>query len=576
MTSAPTIRETAPPAPASRPPGDQAGRVEGHGIDYIPADERHGRARELFAVWAAPNITYLYIVLGGTLVLLGLNAWQAMVVVLAGNLFWALIGVGAVSGPAAGTPSSVIFRAMFGIRGNRVNIAVLGWGIDVAYEAINLAIGALAGFALLGQLGLHPGTAVKVAVVLGTAVVTLTISVYGHATIVRLSSVFTIALTACVVVLAIFIIAHADLHYAPVASSAPHGTGLWAAALAGFTIIASGPLSWGVGADYSRYLPAATSPRAVAGWTALGGFVPAAALGGLGVLAGTAVDMTDPQTSLRAILPSWFYPVFLLVILVGSITNNVLTAYSSGLALQSIGIPWKRPVTVFFDGIVGVAITCYALFISDFLDTLNNLLALSVALLGPSIAIYAADIVLRRNRYRGPDLHDEKPGSPYWYHHGINWAGVSAQVAGSAAALLCVNTPVLVGPVARMLAGADLSSLAGPLVAVTVYAAVTVHRRRSAATWSGSNDGDVAGIVTDRDDVGGRRARRHPDEGLAGRGMGGDVIGRRAGREHQLDVTRVVGDPDLGGDLGEGHGDVARLVRDRHVLTAQAGQADVT
>jgi purine-cytosine permease-like protein len=79
-------------------------------------------------------------------------------------------------------------------------------------------------------------------------------------------------------------------------------------------------------------------------WTALGGFLPAVALSGLGVLAGTVVDMTNPQTSLRVLLPGWFYPVFLLVIVAGAITNNVLTAYSTGLALQAVGIPWQRSV----------------------------------------------------------------------------------------------------------------------------------------------------------------------------------------------------------------------------------------
>jgi cytosine/uracil/thiamine/allantoin permease len=103
-----------------------------------------------------------------------------------------------------------------------------------------------------------------------------------------------------------------------------------------------------------------------------------------------------------------------------------------------------------------------------------------VALLGPSIAIYTADIALRRNRYDGLKLHDESPASPYWYRNGINWAGVSAQVLGTAVALLCVNTPVLIGPAARALGGADLSSLAGPAVAAGVYTAATVLRRRVA------------------------------------------------------------------------------------------------
>ena len=50
------------------PASDRAGRIETHGIDYVPDTERHGTARSLFVVWAASNVTYLYIVLGGTLV----------------------------------------------------------------------------------------------------------------------------------------------------------------------------------------------------------------------------------------------------------------------------------------------------------------------------------------------------------------------------------------------------------------------------------------------------------------------------------------------------------------------------
>ena len=278
------------------PASDRAGRIETHGIDYIPDSERHGTARSLFVVWAASNVTYLYIVLGGTLVLLGLDVWQALAVVVAGNLFWALVGWLSISGPSSGTPSEVVTRAMFGVRGNRVFNVVLGWGVGVAYEAINLAIGALAGFALIAQLGGRAGTPVKVLVVLATALVTFTISVYGHATIVRLSGWFTWILLACTLVLGYDVLRHAHWGYQAPAAFAVHGAALWGVAAAGFTIIASSPLSWGTGADYARYLPADVSPRGVMWWTALGGFLPAVALSGLGVLAGTVVDMTNPQT----------------------------------------------------------------------------------------------------------------------------------------------------------------------------------------------------------------------------------------------------------------------------------------
>jgi len=150
-------------------------------------------------------------------------------------------------------------------------------------------------------------------------------------------------------------------------------------------------------------------------------------------------------------------------------TNNILTMYSSGLCLQAIGIPLQRSVTVLFDGVLGVAIACYALFVSDFTATLSSLLEMSVALLGPAITIYAADIVLRRNRYAGAELHDETPASAFWFTGGVNWAGFGALLTGTAAAALWLNTTHFVGPLAARFDGADLSTLVGPLVALVVY-----------------------------------------------------------------------------------------------------------
>lgn len=47
--------------------GEAALRVESHGIGFIPEHERTGSARALFAVWAAPNVNYLNLVVGGLL-----------------------------------------------------------------------------------------------------------------------------------------------------------------------------------------------------------------------------------------------------------------------------------------------------------------------------------------------------------------------------------------------------------------------------------------------------------------------------------------------------------------------------
>ena len=319
-------------------------------------------------MWAAANVNYLYIVLGGLLMVFGLNVWQGLAVVVVGNLFWAAIGFLAISGPVAGTPSSVITRSQFGIRGNRVFTGLFNWPTFIAYEAINLCLGSLAGFALADQLGLSPNKPVKMLVVVATAALTLVISVYGHATILRMSGLFTGILGLGMVVLGGYVLTHAHWGYSAGPDLAPSGGLLWGTMIAGVTIMASAPLSWGISADYARYLPSDTSKVAIASFTALGGFLPSVILGAIGVLAGSVVDMTDPQSSLAAILPGWFYPVFLLMIVFGCITNNILTMYSSGLCLQAVGIPLRRSITVLFDGVLGVALAGYALFVSDFTE----------------------------------------------------------------------------------------------------------------------------------------------------------------------------------------------------------------
>ena len=54
---------------------------------------------------------------------------------------------------------------------------------------------------------------------------------------------------------------------------------------------------------------------------------------------------------------------------------------------------------------------------------MDSTLELTVAFLGPALAIYGTDILLRRNRYDGRELHDETAASRFWYDGGVNWAG---------------------------------------------------------------------------------------------------------------------------------------------------------
>ena len=455
--------------PAVIPPhgGDTFGHVEVRGIDWIPADERHGHPRELFMLWASSNVTYLYVVLGAVAVGMGLTLGQALLAIILGNLWWFVVGLIAASGPASGRPSYVVMRALFGIRANRVNVVLSGWGVCVGYGAINLSVGSLATDQLLVWAGVHPTIALRLLVVVITAALTLTVSIYGHATMVRCAQPFTAVLTLCMVALALAILPHIDWAWHP-AHMLTGWTG-WGAVLTAAAVIASNPLSWTSSADFARYLPGTTRIRDITLFTALGGFIPAVLLAMLGALAATAANMADPQAGLTTLLPGWLIPVFLVFIALSSITNNIMTAYSSGISLQAAGVKLRRSLTVLADGVLAFSGTVYALFVSDFLTALQDFLSLSVAVLGPGMAIYATDLLLRRNRYDGAGLGNETRTSPYWYWHGVSLPGVIAQVAGTAAALSAIVSKLWTGPLAAMSGGTDLSWLIGPLVASAVY-----------------------------------------------------------------------------------------------------------
>ncbi len=452
------------------PDSDRPGHIETHGVDYIPDSERHGRPRELFTLWATPAVSsYLGIISGALLIAFGLELWQALAVTVIGNLFAIATGFVAITGPRSGTPSQVVTRAMYGVRGNRVAIAVNGWFVSVCYIAIGWSAASFTGFSLVERFGIEATAPVKIVVISLIAALTVLLAVYGQATIIRLYGPLAAVLAVIFLAVGAFVFAGADYSF-----SQPEpltGVAKWSTLLAGVTLIASGPLSYTISSDFARYLHKDTSPFAVAGYTALGTILPALVVGAVGVLAATAVDMSDPEKGLRAFGPDWLHVVFLMAVIVGVMANNTLTTYSAGLALQAVGLRISRAMAALVTGVICAAMTMYALLVSNFLATVGEMLSLMVTLVGPIMAVYVADIVLRRNDYDGLELSVEGPSSKYWYTGGVNLAGAISVVTAIVLSLLCVYAPgVFTGPIATALDGFDLSLPVGMIVAGVLYA----------------------------------------------------------------------------------------------------------
>lgn len=307
---------------------------------------------------------------------------------------------------------------------------------------------------------------------------TFAIAFLGHATIVVFQKVLAYGLAALSIALFIFVIPDVDWGYKP-ETPLPGTTGL-AVWFLGLTIIMSGPLSWcGNPADFTRYFRRDASPSAITLWTTLGCFLPAVFLSILAVLAGTVVDMSDPSTSMKELMPNWFYPVFLVVIALSTTCNNILGVYSSGLSLQSVGIRIPRYGAVLVDAVIGSAMTVYAVFISDFLTTLQEFLQFMVWWYAGYSAIFVVDLIMRRRDYDGMELH--RAGGRYWYTSGFNWRGVFALVLAIVAAAAFANTTHWQSPlVTNYLKDTDISALVGLIVGAGTYWALM--RRRAAAT----------------------------------------------------------------------------------------------
>ncbi|WP_344818861.1 purine-cytosine permease family protein [Microbacterium soli] len=474
---APASVPDAVPASAPHPDpslSDSAARPETRGIELIDDRDRHGRARDLFAVWAAPNVSVLNFTIGATLIVLGLELWQAVLVIIAGMLPWVLTGIIAISGPAAGTSGSVVMRAMYGIIGNRIVVAFMGWLVAAVYLALNWLAAAFLGADMLARLGWDAPVAAPIVVTVVVAAITVLVAVYGHGLILRAYTYVAILLLGIFLVLTGFILPNVDWGYR--AAEPLSGVALWSAASIGFAIIASAPLSYINSPDMARYLPRTTKPGGIIAATAFGGALPGIFFMIVGALMATAVSADELSAGVEGVMlgmmPAGLAPLLVFGVIVNTVALNGMTTYTSSMALQAIGVPLRRIPAAAVVGVIGTALTIYLTLSTTFLNAVNLMLQFLIIVAAPVMAIFVVDVLLRRNRYDGLDLFDERRGSRFWYTGGWGVPGMAAFALGTTASALCLSTEVWTGPIAQAMGYIDLSVPVGTIVAAVVYVAL--------------------------------------------------------------------------------------------------------
>lgn len=464
-----------PPVDAGHPAAehlDAASRPETRGIELIDDAERHGRARDLFLIWAAPSVSILNLTIGASLILLGLEIWQAIAVIVAASLLWILPGIIAGSGPASGTSGSVVTRAMYGILGNRLFVAVVGWFIGAVFLSLTWLASSFLGADLLRRIGIVDPIWVPIGVTLVVSAVTILVAIFGHGLILRAYPYMAGALFIIFLAVAGFILPTVDWQYA--APEPLSGAALWSAISIGFTILASTPLSFMNSPDIARYLPRDTKPSHITAATALGGAIPFIVFTIVGVLLATGVSdaafAVGIDVALVDLLPSWLGPILVLGVVINTIALNAMTAYTSSMALQAIGFRLRRIPAAIIVGVVGTALTIYLVLSSSLLEAANLMLQFLVVVSGPAMAIFVVDVILRRYDYDGVDLFHDRPGGRFWYSAGWSIPGITALFAGGIATALCLSTSVWSGPIAQLTGYIDPSVPVGMLVAAVLYA----------------------------------------------------------------------------------------------------------
>lgn len=455
--------------------------VERRGFDHIPEGERAMTLRETGYFWVGTNANLFFVSVGVIALDIGLNVWEALVAVVLGTSLFVIVGIASIGGVRSGLPTMTFTRAAFGSRGNLPN-GVLTWAALVAFEAINCIFGVYALLALASELGWdHPGDAGKVLATLLVLGASAAVAIYGHATMVYLQRCFAVALTLILALVLAYSVGGVDW-----SATAHERLGLGATLggiLAAGAVVASGPISYLFNApDFVRYLPGRTPSRAIVWTVSLSSGVIALLLAVMGVLLASRGDMSDPIAGVEPFVPGWVFVLYILAAAGGSIANNVVAYYSSGLCLQSVGLPLRRYRATALDTLVSTAIVLYILFVRDFTTVLHDFVALLVVWLGPFAAVWITDGLIRRWRYDAAEIHDVTRRSEYWGWHGLNPGAWLAMLAGVVVCLLTMNAPIFHGPVSDLLAGADFTWTLGPLVSAAVYWAQSRRSSRARAT----------------------------------------------------------------------------------------------
>ena len=367
-------------------------RIEKLGIEHVPDGARHGSPGRVFTLWFAANLTIADYVIGVlATTVFGFNVWNALPVLLVGNLLGGLfLGAAAAMGPSLGFPQMLSSRASFGRFGNYLPGA-LNWISTVGWFTVNTILGAEAVEVLF------PGSNYAAVAVL-LCVVQLLVAVYGHDFIHLFEKVMSVVLG--LLFLLVFAVA-VPLLGAPAQPQSPALPVTLGAVGTLLAVSFSYLMSWApYASDYSRYLAPETSKARVLLFALAGGASASFAMEVIGAAVGQITASTNYFSALSGIAGA-YGPLAMLAVVLGAVAANALNLYTNSLSALVLDLKARRWVTVMAGGVAGLVLALlvnatFERFFEDFLLALTYWIT-------PWLGVVLVDFLLGRTTVTGSE-----------------------------------------------------------------------------------------------------------------------------------------------------------------------------
>ena len=366
-------------------------KLEKEGLVVTPLTEQKTGLWDMAFIWFCANVAVPRLMIGGSLAELGFG--KMMLILLAGNIlvFLPLLALGVI-GFNVRIPTMAATRMTFGVKGSYLpsvanGIQLLGWGANVT-------------------------------VICGASINSIVITAYGVRSITWLQRVSVPLLAILTVVSAVLIIKNygwsSITNYQPVAA-----IGL----LAGLDIVASNAFAWGpMVCDYTRYAKSKSSSS----WGTLIGSLAGAAgfmfVGGISYMTTGNANPVDMLLSLGLGIPA------LLIIVLSSVTTNVMNLYSASISFVNV---WPKAKPWQIIGIGGIVMTGIAL-IPNLIGHFISFLTIVGSIFVPLIAIMLVDyFLIKKQKVVPEEMLAEDSTSKYWFKGGFNWKAIIIWLIGA-------------------------------------------------------------------------------------------------------------------------------------------------